>query len=141
MPKGQEAEFAGFALFCSQILGWLPPLVFTLMNENPKIGISWGGVHLNIWLFTSFIFYSLMPAWKKCLEITSGENKILNIGNDDNSGDVETNNKANGKTDEKEQNVKTNNITDDEKKNIKSEEIEREGAENYDLVDTFDDTF
>ena len=50
MPKGQETELAGFYLYCNQVLAWLPPLVFTIMNEN-GFSLSWGGVHLNIYLF------------------------------------------------------------------------------------------
>ena len=34
LPKGQEAELAGFFVYCTQILGWLPPLLFSIMNEN-----------------------------------------------------------------------------------------------------------
>lgn len=77
MPKGQEAELAGFYLYCTQILGWLPPLVFTLFNESPSIDISWGGVQLNIYILIAAVFYQLMPSWDKCLEITDAENKIL----------------------------------------------------------------
>ena len=86
MPKGQEAEFAGFALFCSQILGWLPPLVFTLMNENPKIGISWGGVHLNIYFFVGVCFYALLPNWQECVQITESENMMVQKRGDNEEG-------------------------------------------------------
>lgn len=34
VPKGQEAELSGFFLYCTQILVWLPPLLFTLLVEN-----------------------------------------------------------------------------------------------------------
>jgi MFS-type transporter involved in bile tolerance (Atg22 family) len=33
IPSGQDAELMGVFLLCAQILGWLPPLVFTLLNE------------------------------------------------------------------------------------------------------------
>ena len=33
LPKGQEAELAGFFVYCTQILSWLPPLLFTLLME------------------------------------------------------------------------------------------------------------
>lgn len=76
MPKGQEAELAGFHLYCTQIMVWLPPLVFTVMNEN-SISLSWGGVSLNIYLFISLAFYQLMPSWETCLQVGSEDNKIL----------------------------------------------------------------
>mmetsp|Transcript_7984 Transcript_7984/g.11395 ORF Transcript_7984/g.11395 Transcript_7984/m.11395 type:complete len:623 (+) Transcript_7984:114-1982(+) len=34
IPPGQEVEFMGIFTFCNQIIGWLPPLIFTIMNEN-----------------------------------------------------------------------------------------------------------
>ncbi len=77
MPSGQESELAGFYLYCGQVLGWLPPMVFTYLNENPNINISWGGVHLNIYIAISLVFYFLLPPWEKCLEIVGGENKII----------------------------------------------------------------
>ena len=77
MPTGQEAELAGLFVYCSQILVWLPPFVFTLFNESPSIDQSWGGVQLNIYIFIAVIFYQLMPSWDKCLEITDADNKIL----------------------------------------------------------------
>ncbi len=76
MPKGQEAELAGFHLYCTQILAWLPPLIFTIMNEK-GLSLSWGGVHLNIYLFVAILFYQLMPSWSDCVASADFENKIL----------------------------------------------------------------
>jgi len=42
LPKGQEAELAGFFVYCTQILGWLPPLLFSILveaNVNQKYGV------------------------------------------------------------------------------------------------------
>jgi len=42
LPKGREAELAGFFVYCTQILGWLPPLLFTLLVEadvHQKYGV------------------------------------------------------------------------------------------------------
>ena len=77
MPAGQEAELAGFYLYCTQILSWLPPVVFAVINERPDISISWGGIQLNLYLLVSLIFFHLMPSWEECLDITSQDNKIL----------------------------------------------------------------
>ena len=77
MPKSQEAELAGFFLYCTQILVWIPPLVFTIFNETPSIDLSWGGVQLNIWLLLSLIFYAMLPSWEECREITMAENKMV----------------------------------------------------------------
>ena len=75
MPEGQESELSGFFIYCTQILGWLPPLVFTIMNET-GINLSWGGIHLNIYLFLGLCLLQLMPTWKKCMDDTSGPNKM-----------------------------------------------------------------
>merc|ERR1711907_349376 len=43
LPKGQEAEFAGFWVYCSQILAWLGPLLFSVLvtYEVPqKYGVA-----------------------------------------------------------------------------------------------------
>ena len=43
VPKGQDAELMGVYLFASQILTWIPPLIFTALNEagvNQSIGIG-----------------------------------------------------------------------------------------------------
>lgn len=34
IPKGQETEMMGLFVFVGQIMGWLPSLIFTIMNEN-----------------------------------------------------------------------------------------------------------
>jgi hypothetical protein len=41
IPKGQETEFMGLFVFAGQLLGWLPALLFTIMNEN-NVDIRWG---------------------------------------------------------------------------------------------------
>ena len=34
LPNGQEAELTGFYVYCTQILVWFPPMVFSLLVEN-----------------------------------------------------------------------------------------------------------
>jgi len=41
IPKGQETEFMGLFFFMGQILGWLPPLIFTALNER-GVDMRWG---------------------------------------------------------------------------------------------------
>jgi UMF1 family MFS transporter len=75
MPRGQEAELAGFFLYCTQIIGWLPPLIFTVMNEN-DISLNMAGMHLNIYLAIAFICYCFMAPWEDCIEAAK-TNKML----------------------------------------------------------------
>ena len=66
LPPGQDAELAGFYLYCSQILSWLPPFIFTLMNEH-GVPLKWGGIHLNLYLGCALICYHLMLPWNDCI--------------------------------------------------------------------------
>lgn len=75
MPKGQEAELAGFFLYCTQIVGWLPPLVFTIMNER-DYSLNLAGMHLNIYLGLAFCCYMVMASWSQCAE-NAVTNKII----------------------------------------------------------------
>ena len=58
IPKGQEAELMGTYICAGSLLAWLPPLVFTIMNE---IGMS-----MRIGLFSITFYYmgSLIALWK-----------------------------------------------------------------------------
>jgi len=66
IPSGQESELTGFFLYCSQILAWLPPLIFTLLNEA-DVNLKWGGIHLNIYFFIGLLLYQKMLPWEDCI--------------------------------------------------------------------------
>jgi MFS-type transporter involved in bile tolerance (Atg22 family) len=51
IPEGQDAEFMGIFLFSGQVLTWLPPLVFTIMNE--------AGVSQRVGIGTLCVYFSL----------------------------------------------------------------------------------
>mmetsp|Transcript_3029 Transcript_3029/g.7880 ORF Transcript_3029/g.7880 Transcript_3029/m.7880 type:complete len:626 (-) Transcript_3029:156-2033(-) len=51
IPKGQDGELMGMYLCSCQILSWLPPLVFTAMNES--------GVSMRIGVASLDIFFAL----------------------------------------------------------------------------------
>ena len=76
VPAGQESELSGFFLYCTQILSWLPNLIFTVMNEA-SINLSWGGIHLNIYLLIALIINQWMLPWDECISIARQENKII----------------------------------------------------------------
>jgi len=63
IPPGQDAELMGVYLFAGQILTWLPPLVFTVLNEagvSQRIGIG----TLAIYFFFGAIALVLMGSFK-----------------------------------------------------------------------------
>lgn len=65
-PRGQEAEITGIFLYCAQILAWLPPLAFTIMNES-GIHLKWGGMLINVYYAIGLVLYQLMAPWDECL--------------------------------------------------------------------------
>jgi len=75
-PKGQESELAGFFLYCTQILTWLPPLVITIMNES-DVHLKWGGMSLNIFFGIGLAIFFLIDPWEKCAEVAEKPNKML----------------------------------------------------------------
>jgi MFS-type transporter involved in bile tolerance (Atg22 family) len=50
IPKGQETEMMGLFTFCSQIIGWLPPLIFTILNQR-GIDMRWGLSFIVLFIF------------------------------------------------------------------------------------------
>lgn len=76
LPKGQESEFSGFFLYCSQILQWLPSLIFTLMNEF-GVPMNMGLMSLVIFYMLAFGFLSLMSPWSKIRQSAMEKSLII----------------------------------------------------------------
>ena len=53
-PSGQDAEMMGLYLFCASAFSWLPPLAFTIINEQ-KIHMSWGLASLNVFFILGLV--------------------------------------------------------------------------------------
>eukprot|EP00586_Coscinodiscus_wailesii_P001508 CAMPEP_0172483266 /NCGR_PEP_ID=MMETSP1066-20121228/10178_1 /TAXON_ID=671091 /ORGANISM="Coscinodiscus wailesii, Strain CCMP2513" /LENGTH=563 /DNA_ID=CAMNT_0013247025 /DNA_START=102 /DNA_END=1793 /DNA_ORIENTATION=+ len=90
LPHGQESELAGFFIYCSQIINWLPPLVFTVMNES-GINMRWALMSLTIFFVISIVFMHLMQPWSVVLQAAAKpnilklyDNPAHGITNDDN---------------------------------------------------------
>lgn len=58
LPAGQSSEMMGFYLFADIALSWLPPLVFTVLNEA---GLS---ERISLSSICFFFLASLVPYWK-----------------------------------------------------------------------------
>lgn len=78
-PVGQEAELSGFFVFSTNILVWLPPLIFTIMNQS-GINMRWGLMSLVIFFVIAIGLLSLMDKWEK----VSSERKTDAITKDGN---------------------------------------------------------
>jgi len=66
MPKGQETEIAGFFIYSSRIISWLPTLAYTLVNES-GVDQKWGLMGVNVFVFISFIFLFFLSPWDTVL--------------------------------------------------------------------------
>lgn len=67
IPKGQEAELMGVYICACQILSWLPPLVFTIMNES-GISMRIGLLTLNAYFLISFVILFFVGDYQEALE-------------------------------------------------------------------------
>jgi UMF1 family MFS transporter len=70
LPKGQESEMSGIYVYCTQIIVWMPPLVFTIMFEN-GISMQWGLLSLVIFMGISVGLIACMAPWAIMLEEVS----------------------------------------------------------------------
>jgi len=70
VPAKQEAELSGFFVYCSQILGWLPPLLFSIIVEkgyNQKWGVlAVTGFHAIAILFLTLQAYTT-SSWSEII--------------------------------------------------------------------------
>ena len=67
LPKGQEAELSGFYVYSSQILGWLPPLLFSVMVEA-NVRQTYGVVAVGCFLPLAAGIISCAAPWPDILE-------------------------------------------------------------------------
>ena len=66
MPQEQATEMSGLFSFCTIVLSWFPPLVFTIMNEN-GIHMRFGLLHLVAYFLLAVVCLSGMPDWEEIL--------------------------------------------------------------------------
>uniref|UniRef100_A0A6U3QQQ3 Major facilitator superfamily (MFS) profile domain-containing protein n=2 Tax=Ditylum brightwellii TaxID=49249 RepID=A0A6U3QQQ3_9STRA len=67
VPRGQEAELSGFFRYCTQVLSWLPPLTFTVINEK-GYDFAFGAISVNGFMFIGLVIFMFMKPWNQCLE-------------------------------------------------------------------------
>lgn len=66
LPKGQDSELAGFFVYCTQILVWLPPLVFAALVQR-GVDQKWGVVAVSVFGVAAVLIISALPAWPAVL--------------------------------------------------------------------------
>eukprot|EP00977_Amphora_coffeiformis_P000687 scaffold149_cov179-Amphora_coffeaeformis.AAC.10 len=72
MPKDSRAEFMGIYMLAVSILAWLPPLVFTTLNEV-GMDMAWGLVSLDIYFMLAVVFLCLVGDYHKAVEDVAEE--------------------------------------------------------------------
>lgn len=75
IPKGQEAELSGFFVYCTQVIVWIPPLIFTAINES-GVSMQYALMSLCIFFFIALVSLTLMDPWDSVLE-SAKTNKII----------------------------------------------------------------
>jgi MFS family permease len=74
IPKGRETEIMGLISFFAQILGWLPALIFTVMNER-GVDMRWSMSIVSYFLLTSCLFTFLCGSYDDAVELVAHTSK------------------------------------------------------------------
>lgn len=82
LPRGQEAELTGYFVYCSQILAWLPPLLFAVMIEA-GVAQTWGLMSLIIFFAIAIGFLCLVAPWNDVLEESAKPITVVHSVHDD----------------------------------------------------------
>ncbi len=77
LPQGRDAELTGFYIYCSQILSFLPPLVFTMLVDA-GVSLNWSLMSIIIFFIIAVGFLCLMPQWEVVLK-ESAKKSMLSI--------------------------------------------------------------
>ena len=72
IPVGKEAELAGFFVYCTQILGWLPPLIFSLLVES-DVSQGVGVMVISSFFLVAIFCMSMAAPWEVIIdEVANG---------------------------------------------------------------------
>lgn len=83
-PTGQETELMSMYLFCGQVLSWLPPLLFTILNEA-GVSMSIGLASLNVFFFIGFICLQCMGDYNVAREQARTRGELVPTSDDQSS--------------------------------------------------------
>lgn len=88
LPKGQEAELSGFFVYCTQILGWLPPLIFSFMVEA-KVSQTYGVVAVSSFLLVAVALLGCAAPWDDILQESGRVKESLHLVTEEDAPAVE----------------------------------------------------
>lgn len=64
IPRGQEAELMGLYILSGQIIAWMPPVLFTVLNEA-GFDMTYSFASLDIFFVISIVFFLIIGSHKK----------------------------------------------------------------------------
>jgi len=67
IPKGNQFEYMGFFAFFGNLLSWLPPILFTILNER-GVSMRIGFALLPIFAFVALFFTLFMGSYSNALQ-------------------------------------------------------------------------
>jgi MFS-type transporter involved in bile tolerance (Atg22 family) len=70
LPKGHEAEMSGFYVYCTQILGWLPPLIFSFLVSN-DVSQKFGVMSVTVFFLVAIGLLSCAAPWDEIVNESS----------------------------------------------------------------------
>ena len=89
IPSGKEAEISGFFVYCTQILGWLPPLLFSLLVEA-QVDQGIGVMCISCFFLVAIAIMAMSAPWREILDETGNGGIAIddNIGTQGTEKDV-----------------------------------------------------
>mmetsp|Transcript_38950 Transcript_38950/g.81864 ORF Transcript_38950/g.81864 Transcript_38950/m.81864 type:complete len:552 (-) Transcript_38950:197-1852(-) len=85
LPKGSEAEIAGFRVICSMILSWLPPLIFSILVSN-GVEAKWGMTFMASFVLVAALLLRLgAGSWEEMLAESGRSDLTTHVGDSDES--------------------------------------------------------
>jgi len=87
--NGHEAEITGFYTYCTIILAWLPPLIFSLLVEagtDQKYGV----IAVSSFFTIGFITLSMAAPWNEILDEARSANAKQEKDTSDDSAEEST---------------------------------------------------
>mmetsp|Transcript_40819 Transcript_40819/g.73583 ORF Transcript_40819/g.73583 Transcript_40819/m.73583 type:complete len:121 (+) Transcript_40819:2-364(+) len=73
IPRGQESELMGIYIFSGSVLAWLPPFLFSFLNEIGA-SMSIGLASLNLFFAGGFIFLLMIGDYNEAVALSQNEN-------------------------------------------------------------------
>ena len=86
LPAGRDAELSGFFVYCTQILGWAPPLIFSALVEA-DVNQTYGVWSVTVFLVIAIAILQLMAPWPETLEESRRPDPEKKVTETDSNGD------------------------------------------------------